>query len=226
LHISALDWLYMAEKAAYRSKLERWLALLVSYWAYNMGLIWNQGTDWPGFGYSTEDKAKLQSIARQVPAIEYYVWLFFVVVFYLLIITAVVLAGFRGLSSALGPDNFAKLPETAFFLQLAFLMGVCLSLGMPAAMLPAAALTGRLVGAADAALPDAQTTAHFIRLLWWQLTRIALVLLAALVPLWIFVPADSKLWIFAHAVLPLLAPAVSVMTALYYFTARSRPGTP
>ena len=213
----------MPDVADLRPNLERWLALLVRYWAFNMTLIHDRGSNWPGFGYSDDEKAKLQSIARQVPAIEYYVWLAIVVVLYLLILTVVVLLGMECLIHAIGGEqNMSQTPAPVFFLQLALDMGVSLSLGLPAAMLPAAALTGRWMQVAAKDLPDRATTAHFFHRLWWQITRTALLLLAALIPLWIFVPADSKFWLIARVVLPLLSPAVTALTAAYYFGARLR----
>jgi hypothetical protein len=70
----------MTQDSHSRPALERWLALLVRYWAYNMSLIHRRGGSWPGFGYSDEERATLQSIAGKVPGLEYYVWLALVVV--------------------------------------------------------------------------------------------------------------------------------------------------
>jgi hypothetical protein len=213
----------MAEIADSRPNLERWPALLIRYWAFGMTLIHDRGSNWPGFRYGDDEKAKLQLLARQVPAIEYYLWLALAVVFFLLILTGVVLLGTECLIHAIGGEqNMAKTPAPVFFLQLALDLGVSLSLGLPAAMLPAAALTGRWFAVADQALPDRTSTAHFVRKLWRQITRAALVILAALLPIWIFVPGDSKFWVIAQVVLPMLSPAVAVVTAAYYVTARGR----
>jgi hypothetical protein len=69
-------------------------------------------------------------------------------------------------------------------------------------------------------------TAHFFHKLWFQITRMALLLVCALLPLWIFVPGDSKMFVIAKLVLPLLSPAVAALTAGYYFTARLRRSAP
>ena len=45
-----------------RSTLERWIALLVRYWAYNMTLAFNQGSYYPGFGYSEDEKDTLKLV--------------------------------------------------------------------------------------------------------------------------------------------------------------------
>jgi hypothetical protein len=44
--------------------------------------------------------------------------------------------------------------------------------------------------------------------------------------LWIFVSADSKLWVITQIALPLLSPAVAALTAAYYFTARLKRSAP
>src|SRR5450755_2685655 len=81
------------DAAGPRSPLERWLALLVRYWAFNMSLIHSRGGNWPGFGYTGEEKVKLQSIAAKVPFLEYAAWLAFVVVIYLGLLIVIVMAG-------------------------------------------------------------------------------------------------------------------------------------
>jgi hypothetical protein len=209
--------------AAPRPALERWLALLVRYWAYNMSLIHNQGGNWLGFGYTEEEKAQLQSLSARVPALEFAAWLALVVVIYLALLIVIVLAGMSVLIQAIGGDaNMSQTPAALFFLLLALGLVASLSIGFPAAMLPAAALAGRWFRVHDADLPDRAATAHYFHKLWFQIARIAMVGALALIPLWIFVPADSKIWVIGKLVLPLLSPAVAALTAAYYLTARLR----
>jgi hypothetical protein len=105
-------------------------------------------------------------------------------------------------------------------------LSVSLSIGFPAAMLPAAALVGRWFGVAASDLPDRATTSHYLHRLWFQITRYAIFGVLALIPIWIFVPGDSKIWVIAQLVLPLLSPAVAALTTAYYFTARLRRNDP
>lgn len=204
--------------------LERWPALLVRYWAFNMSLIDSRG-GWLGFRYGADEQATLESIAAKVPALEYYVWVALTAVFYIVIIAVVVTAGMNCLIYVIGGEqNMSKTPAPLFFAQLALDLGVGFSIGFPAAMLPAAALVGRWFAVSDAALPDRATTAHYFHKLWFQITRMALVCLLVLIPLWLFVPADSKFFLVSRLVLPLLSPAVAALTAAYYFTARLRRG--
>jgi hypothetical protein len=206
-----------------RGNLERWLALLVRYWAFNMTLVHNRGANWPGFGYSDDEKTALNSIATKVPPLEYFVWVALFVVFFLIIVGVIVTVGMNGLIYVIGGEqNMAKTPAPLFFAQLALDLVVSFSIGFPAAMLPAAALVGRWFKVADAALPDRATTAHYFHKLWFQITRVALVMLLVLIPLWLFVPADSKFFLISRLIVPLLSPAVSALTAAYYFTARLR----
>jgi hypothetical protein len=206
-----------------RSGLQRWLALLVRYWSYNMSLIHSRGGNWLGFGYTAEEKAQLQSIADAVPALEFAAWLAYFVVIYLGLLIVIVMAGMNILIHAIGGEaNMSQMPAALFFLQLALDLVVSLSIGFPAAMLPAAALAGRSFKVHDADLPDRAATAHYFHKLWFQIARVALLGALALIPLWIFVPADSKIWVIGKLVVPLLSPAVAALTAAYYFSARLR----
>jgi hypothetical protein len=45
-------------------------------------------------------------------------------------------------------------------------------------------------------------------------------MMVVLVPLWILVPDNSKFWAAERLVLPMLAPAATVLFAVYYFSAR------
>ncbi len=207
-----------------RSTLERWLALVVRYWSFNMTLIHNRGSNWPGFGYSEREKAELAAMAGEVPRTEFYVWMFVFVVFFLAILIAVVLAGFSCLTYAIGGEqNMAKTPEALFFMMMALNLLVALSIGFPAAMLPSAAVAGRLFHVADSSLPDRLTTAHYFRKLWFQITRMASMMLLVLIPLWLFAPSDSRFWILTKLVLPFVSVAVSALTSAYYLSARVAP---
>jgi hypothetical protein len=56
--------------------------------------------------------------------------------------------------------------------------------------------------------------------MWFQITRMAFLMLCAVVPLWIYVPNDSKFMAVVRIVVPLMSPVVSVLTTIYYFSAR------
>jgi hypothetical protein len=200
-----------------RPTLERWLALLVRYWAFNMTLVSKQGISWPGFGYTDAETTELKSISEKYSSIEYYAWLGMVVVFALAIFGAVVFAEMSCLTYAIGGEqNMANTPAALFFLSLALDLLVSLSLGFPLAMLPAAALTGRFFTVADQDLPDRPTTAHYFHKLWFQITRIAIVIVVICVPMWLFIPGDSKFYVVLKLVLPLLSPAVGILTWAYF----------
>jgi hypothetical protein len=204
--------------------MERWSALLVRYWAFNMSLVDRRG-GWLGFRYTEEEKAALEAIAAKVPRFEYYVWIALTALFYLVIAAVVATVGMNCLIVVIGGEqNMSKTPAPLFFAQLALDLAVGFAVGFPAAMLPAAALAGRWFAVADAALPDRAATAHYFHKLWFQITRMALVCLLVLLPLWLFVPDDSKFFLVSRLVLPLLSPAVAALTAAYYFTARLRRG--
>lgn len=215
----------MSELAESRSKLERWFALVVRYWAFDMSLVHSRGSQWPGFGYTAEETAELQSIAGKVDDLEFYTWLAMTAVATVAILAVLVISALSCLMVVIGGEqNMAKTPAPLFFLALA-LAGVSgLTVGFPAAMLPCAALVGRWFAVKDAALPARAATAHYFHKLWFQITRIALIMIAALIPLWIFVPYDSKFVTILRLVVPLLSPAVSLFTAGYYCSARLKRG--
>jgi hypothetical protein len=206
-----------------RDPLERALALLVRHWAFNMTLIHDRGGTWPGFGYSPAEQTELRAIAKSVPLLEYGLWTGLVAVIFIAIIVGVMFAGMTCLGYALGgAQNLSAAPASILALGLALVMVVSFSIGLPAAMLPASALAGRLFSVADADLPDGVVSAHYIHKLWFQVTRMVLVLLVALIPLWLFVPGDSRFLLIARLVLPLLSPAVAALSSAYYLSARLR----
>ena len=202
--------------------LKRCLALLVRYWAFNMTLVHNRGVQWPGFGYTEEEITEMRSISEGYPKIEFYVWLTLVVVFALVIFAGVATAGLSLLSYATGGEkNMANTPAPLFYLSLALQLLVSLSLGFPLAMIPAAALVGRVFAVKNDDLPNGTTTAHYFHKLWFQIARIASVVVALCVPLWLFVPADSKVYTVMRLVIPMLAPAVGALTSAWFFIPRN-----
>jgi len=203
--------------------LERWLALLVRYWAFNMTLVHNRGVQWPGFGYTDAETTEMKSISEGYPQIEFYAWLALVVVFTLIIFAGVAIAGMNLLTYAIGGDkNMANTPAPLFYLAFALQLLVSLSLGFPLAMLPAAALVGRFFAVKNDDLPNGATTAHYFHKLWFQIARIAAVVVAVCVPLWLFVPGDSKFYTVMRLVIPMLSPAVGVLTSAYFLIPRNQ----
>jgi hypothetical protein len=197
------------------------LALVVRYWAVNMTLIHNRGSNWPGFGYSDDEKKELLALAVQVPKGEFFVFAAIKAVMAIAIFGLVVIAGMNGLIAAIGGEqNMPQTPASMFFLSLALELVVSLSVGLPVAMLITAALVGRCFKVVDSCLPDRSATGRYFHKLWFQITRIAVVMTCAVLPLWIWVPNDSKFMVMIRVVAPLLSPVVSVLTMIYYFSAR------
>jgi hypothetical protein len=81
---------------------------------------------------------------------------------------------------------------------------------------------GRWFAVKDADLPSRSITSIYFRRLWFQITRVAVLCSAAILPLWVFLPDNSKSWVVSQLVVPLLSPAVAALTATYYLTARLR----
>jgi hypothetical protein len=201
--------------------LKRCLALLVRYWAFNMTVVHNRGVQWPGFGYTEAETTEMRSISEGYPKIEFYAWLALVVVFALFIFAGVAIAGLRLLMYAIGGEkNMANTPAPLFYLAFALQLLVSLSLGFPLAMIPAAALVGRFFAVKNGDLPSGATTAHYFHKLWFQTARVASVMVAVCVPLWLFVPGDSRFYTVMRLVIPMLAPAVGALTGAWFFIPR------
>lgn len=85
-----------------RPTLDRWLALVVRYWAANMDVIHSRGAYWPGFGYTDREKAQVHSIAQKFPFFEYCVWVALFVLLFLATVVAVMFVGENRLSYTAG----------------------------------------------------------------------------------------------------------------------------
>jgi len=211
----------MNQSIVSRSALERFLALVVRYWACNMTMVHDKGQSWPGFGYTEEEQGTLRAIARKVGSFEFFVWIALVAVFFIVAIAGIMAISYY-LSLALGVDPKPSTPESVLYVALCCELVVCMSVGFPLAMLMASWLVGRWFAAADADLPDRATTVHFFDKLVFQITRMAAIVSLVGLALWLLVPGDSKFWSLSKVVLPLLSPAVAALTAAYYFSARLR----
>ena len=203
-----------------RSTLERWIALLVRYWAYNMTLAFNRGSYWPGFGYNEDEKAEMASVSQECSLGQYLVWTGVVALVAITVIAATCMPGMYFVIF----KTSGILPASIFYLSMGMTIVGCFTIGLPVAMLLSSALVGRLYGVADSDLPDRATTARFFHKMWFQLTRMAIVVVAILVPVWILVPDDSKFWVTLKLVIPLLGPAVAVLSGAYYLSIRIRRG--
>ena len=134
-------------------------------------------------------------------------------------LVAIMLVGENRLSGAAGGE-MSRVPASLFFLGFAVEALASLSMGFPLAMLASAALAGRVFRVVDADLPDAATTAHHFRRLWFQITRMAIIVAIAVIPLAMYVPWDSKYLVIVRMVIPFLSAAVAALTTAYYFSAR------
>jgi hypothetical protein len=199
-----------------RSTLERWIALLVRYWACNMTLAFRSGGYWPGFGYTAEEKAEMASLSEKCSFWQFLAWVGVVALIAMPVIVIASLPGIFLMSSPAG----ATLPGSVFFLSEGAAIVVTFTIGIPVAMLLASALVGRWYGIANSDLPDRATTARFFHKLWFQLTRMAIVMMAILVPAWILIPDNSRIWVTLKLVIPCLGPAVLAISGAYYLSNR------
>lgn len=179
-----------------------------------MTIVHDQGTVWPGFGYSQSEQDALRAIARRVPSFEFTVWIAFVVVFALTGFAGLTLLGTWLLARTSAGHSLDSVSGTAFVVNLGVEMVASLAVGVPAAMFAASSFTGRLFEVSDADLPGAPFRAHYVRKLGFQLTRLALLGSLVVVAMCLWLP--DRVWLLTRCVMPVLVPAVSLATALYY----------
>jgi hypothetical protein len=201
---------------------------VVRYWACNMTLVHDQGTSWPGFGYTDGEKETLRSIAGKVGSPEFFVWIGLVVVFFLVFATLTAIGGVSWMSPVdVNPAIRADSSAAAFYVTLCSVMVLCLSVIFPFSLLTASWVCGRwLFSTPDCALTDRATTVHFIGKLVFQITRVAVLAGIADLALLLFVPDDSKVSLLLKWLPAVLSPAVSALTLAYYASARLRRITP
>jgi hypothetical protein len=204
----------MIQPPASRSTLERWIALLVRYWAVNMTIAFLSAGYWPGFGYSKDEKDEMARISQKCSLAQFVFWVFVVA------LIALPLIGAPLVPLIYLPAGPATAP--IFLLLLGMALVVCFTVAIPVAMLFSSALMGKIYSIPDSELPDRSTTARLVHKLWFQLTRMSIVMVAILVPAWIFIPDNSKVMVTLNLVVPFLAPAVSVSVAAYLISARLR----
>jgi hypothetical protein len=214
----------MAESIESHPKLQRCLALAVSFWAYNMTVVHDRGQSAPGFGYTDGEQETLRTIARKISLAQFIAWLALTTVFFI-----VIMAGLLGtlyfVLNALGETvDPATQPEMVSYVQMASVIVVCLSVGFPLAMVAASTLVGRWTTLAAVELADRATTLHFFDKMVFQIARIAIIGALADLVLALVVPGDSRFWLLPKLVLPLLSPAIAVFTLAYYASARLRRG--
>jgi hypothetical protein len=197
-----------------RSTLERWIALLVRYWACNMTLAFKSGGYWPGFGYTADEKAEMASLSRSCSFGQFLAWTFIVA---LIAMPVIVIASLPGVFLISSPGG-AALPGSVFFLSEGAAIIVTFTIGIPVAMLLGSALVGKLYRIANSGLPDRATTARYFHKMWFQLTRMAIVMMAILVPAWILIPDNSKLWVTLKLVAPCLGPVWLAISGAYYLS--------
>jgi hypothetical protein len=204
----------MMQPPASRSTMERWIALLVRYWAVNMTIAFQSAGYWPGFGYSKDEKAEMARLSQKCSLKQFVFWVFVVA------LIALPLIGVPMVPMIYLPAGPATAP--IFLLLMGMAMVVCFTVAIPVAMLLSSALMGKIYTIPDSELPDRSTTARLFHKFWFQLTRIAIVMTAILVAAWIFIPDNSKVMVTLNLVMPFLAPAVSVSVAAYLLSARLR----
>lgn len=141
---------------------------------------------------------------RRGPESEYYWFAGILTVIAIAVFAVVVIAGMDCLLAAIGGDkNMPNTPESPFFLSLA----------LECIVQPDHRTAGCDAPLSRLGRPDLSRSPP-------SSAQPSLIMTAAVLPLWIFVPADSKFPAMVKVVVPLLSPLVSGLTTVHYFTAR------
>ena len=163
---------------------------LLRFWGANMTFAFATSDWWPGFSYTSGERARLKALAETVPPSAMMIWMYALVpAIFLLIAAAAVVALMLPVLTLLYP-NPADLKPLPFALVLGSVAAISIGLGVPIAM----ALGGRLAlwwagdtGPQVAEPGDAALYAKFRRQLW----RVVLVMCGLFVPgCWLWITYD------------------------------------
>jgi len=156
---------------------------IVQYWAYNMELIHRWKMEWPGFGYTDEEKEQLAALASGLSFWQYFAFWVLNAMFFIGLAGFVVFFGVLPVALLLDPQHQSG---GVFLGCLASGTVVCLGFGIPAAMaLTATTLNFVTRPSHGGGVSDEQAAALYDKMNR-QLTRMGVILGVLLIPLVLF----------------------------------------
>jgi hypothetical protein len=187
-----------------------------------MDMVHSKGQSWPGFSYSDEEKAEMHKIAASVPT-----WEFFCTTFIVAVIAIAISAGCVGLMFwrlyVQSGHDFSHVSGAQFLFYLILAGVTAISIGMPASILAASWISSRIFRPDPQSLPNIDFSRRLFSKASRQIARMGVIVCAACLIYGFFIPSDSKLDLILRTVIPTLAPAVSALSALYYYSGRVTP---
>ena len=187
---------------------------LLRCWAVSLSLAMagDQGMQWPGFSYTSDEKKTLTAALSDVTRKEFLLFLLLVPIFFILVAGTFSL-GTIWLLIQIDPAHQA---ETLTYAALGAMLLLSFSVGFPFSMIASSLILSRFYPPPTQDPPDLEERYKLARKVLWQFLRIGAVvailatLFAAFVPLETQRSRESGRWVLAG-----LAALSAVLTALW-----------
>jgi len=193
-----------------------WQEGFVRYWAVSISLVHAYGYEWPGFGYTDEEKADLETIAETVEGEEFLLFLVINSIIGILGIILLVLAGLLPAMKVLDP-NFKS--PAVFYIVFGATVIVEFSLVLPISM----ALSSTIIRTFYSRGKRHEFAPELIRPLFkkiiWQFLRMGVVAAFIVTSLALLLPEGSNYGL-VREILGFLQPIVALLTLFFLFGGR------
>ena len=193
-------------------KIPAWRSV-IQYWAYNMNLIHRLAMEWPGFGYSDEEKEQLAALGSGVSGFRYAAFLLLNSTFFIALAAVVIWLGVMPMATMLDPEHKSGL---LFLMCLALGAVLCLGFGIPATMGFTALTMNAISRPTDAGPVTEEQAAALYRKMSFQITRMGVIMSVLLVPLVIFgrTQLGEQVLAFVKSAIVMIMPFALLLTAM------------
>ncbi len=203
------------------TKIPAWRSV-IQYWAYNMDLIHRGKMEWPGFGYTDQEKEQLAALGSGLPYWKYLAFLVINTVLFLGLAGFVVGVGVLPIATLLDPNHQSGL---VFLGALAAGAVVCLGFGIPATMGYAALILNAVSSSSVAGGVSDEQAAVLYHKMNRQITRMGVIMGVLLVPLVIFgrTQIGGQVVALAKQIITAIMPFALLITVLRAMSPSQRP---
>jgi len=194
------------------TKVPSWRSV-IQYWAYNMDLIHRGGMEWPGFGYTTDEKELLAALAAGLSGWKYFTFLVLNAVFFISLAGFVVGVGVMPIATLLDPSHQSGM---VFLGCLAAGAVLCLGFGIPATMGLTAVTLNAITSPSEPGPVSNEQAAALYQKMDRQINRMGIMLGVLLVPLVIFgrTQIGTRFIAFAQHLIVSVMPFALLLTTL------------
>jgi hypothetical protein len=203
------------------TKIPSWRSV-IQYWAYNMDLIHRGAMEWPGFGYTKDEKEQLSALAAGLSGWKFIAFLFLNALFFIGLAGVVIGVGVMPIAALLDPTHQSGM---VFLGCLGVGAVVCLGFGIPATM-GLTAVTLNLIASPSepGPLSDEQAAALYHKMNR-QITRMGVTMGVLLVPLVLFgrTQIGGQFLAFTKQLILAVMPFAVVLTVLRAMAPKFKP---